>query len=150
VWTATSAFSLARERAAPFGGRVRFSRSLAGALAIEDASVDVVIASLVLHHLAPPSKLAALHEARRVLVDRGRLIIADWGRPHDPLMRACFAVLQLVDGFQGTRDHAAGRLPGLIAQSGFDAVHVRRRWRTMWGSLELICSRRGPASSRHG
>jgi len=94
--------------------------------------------SLLLHHLGPDGKPAALTEAHRVLRPGGRLDIADWGRPADPLMRAAFFALQLIDGFDGTRDHAAGRLPGFVTDAGFTDVHTHRRLRTAWGSLELL------------
>jgi SAM-dependent methyltransferase len=105
---------------------------------VADRSADRVVMSLLLHHLEPTAKRAALAEARRALKAGGRLHVADWGRPADPLMRASFLGLQLLDGFAGTRDHVAGRLPGLIAESGFGSVSVDRRYRTAWGSLELI------------
>lgn len=53
-------------------------------------------------------------------------------------MRAAFLALRLVDGFAGTRDHAAGRLPDFVTDAGFSAVSVYRRVRTGWGSLELL------------
>lgn len=134
------------QKAARFGERVRFSQGMAGELPVADASVDVVIASLLLHHLAPTAKLGALREARRALIPGGRLVIADWGPAHDPLMRAAFFPLRLLDGFQNTRDHAAGRLPSLLAQAGFQNVAVRQRWRTAWGSLEAITAERGEQS----
>ena len=133
----------ARRRTASYGERVRFHRGMADELPIEDRSQDVVIASLLLHHLSPATKLHALEEAHRVLRDGGRLLVADWGRPHDAPMRLAFLTLQLLDGFQNTRDHAAGRLPSLIGQAGFKAVEVRQRWRTAWGSLELISGQAG-------
>jgi len=136
----------ARQKAVRFGERVRFSHGLAGELPLADASVDVVIASLLLHHLGPSAKLSALLEANRVLIPGGRLVIADWGPAHDPLMRAAFFSLRLLDGFQNTRDHAAGRLPSLLAQAGFQNVAVGQRWRTVWGSLEAITAER---SDRH-
>jgi hypothetical protein len=54
----------------------------------------------------------------------GQLHIADWGRAPDPLMRAAFFALQLVDGFAGTRDHVAGRLPKLIAATRLTDVRA--------------------------
>ena len=39
-----------------------------------------------------------------------------------PLLRAGFFVLQLIDGLDGTRDHAAGRLPVLAREAGFEDV----------------------------
>lgn len=140
----------ARAKATRYGERARFTHGLAGELPLEDASVDVAIASLLLHHLAPAAKLQALSEIRRVLVSDGRLLIADWGEPHDPAMRAAFFSLQLLDGFQNTRDHAAGRLPSLVAQAGFSNVAVTQRWRTVWGSLELIAAWRAVPSGRTG
>jgi ubiquinone/menaquinone biosynthesis C-methylase UbiE len=128
----------AREKVTRFGERVQFSKSMANALPIEDASVDAVMASLLLHHLSPAAKLEALREARRVLSPAGRLVIADWGQPQDPLTRTGFFMLRLLDGFQNTADHAAGRLPSLIAQAGFNNVRVTQQWRTAWGSLQLI------------
>jgi ubiquinone/menaquinone biosynthesis C-methylase UbiE len=131
----------ARAKTAPFADRVELRRALADQLPLDAGSIDVAIASLLPHHLAPAAKLAALREARRVLGRNGVLLIADWGRPQDPLMRAAFFALQLVDGFENTREHAAGELPELVARAGFGAVTVPRRWRTGWGSLELIAAR---------
>lgn len=136
--------ALARQKGARFGERVRFSQALAGELPLADASVDVAIASLLLHHLSPSAKLDALREAHRVLIAGGRLVIADWGPAHDPLMRAAFFSLRLLDGFQNTRDHAGGRLPSLLRKAGFQEVAVRQRWRTVWGSLEAITAERHP------
>lgn len=137
------ALALARQKAAGLGERVRFEEGLADALPMQSASVDVVVASLLLHHLGSGSKLAALAEARRVLVPGGRLVIADWGQAHDPLTRAGFFSLRLLDGFENTADHAAGRLPSMIAQAGFENVAVENQWRTVWGSLELLKARTG-------
>jgi ubiquinone/menaquinone biosynthesis C-methylase UbiE len=107
-----------------------------------DGSADAVVLSLLLHHLAREPKRAALAEAARVLRPGGTLHIADWGRPHDPVMRSAFFVLQLLDGFDGTRDHAAGLLPSLIAAAGFSPPSRLARYRTTFGSLELLTSTR--------
>jgi len=128
----------AREKVTRFGEHVRFSKGLVGSLPIEDASVDVVVASLLLHHLSPTAKLVALREAHRVLIPAGRLVIADWGQAQDSLTAAGFFMLRLLDGFENTADHAAGRLPSLIALAGFSNVSVAQQWRTAWGSLQLI------------
>jgi ubiquinone/menaquinone biosynthesis C-methylase UbiE len=117
---------------------VSWRHGLAGRLDLEDESVDAAVMSLLLHHLAPDAKRAALADVQRVLRPTGRLHIADWGRPHGPLMRTAFAALQLLDGVEGTRDHAAGRLPAFIRDAGFDDVRCHRRLRTAWGSLELL------------
>jgi ubiquinone/menaquinone biosynthesis C-methylase UbiE len=136
---------IARAKNARYGERVRFTRGMADELPAQDASVDRAVASLLLHHLPREAKLRALAEARRVLRPDGLLVIADWGKPHGPLMRAAFLSLQLVDGFQNTSEHAAGRLPALVAQAGFEHTTISARWRTMWGTLEMITASPAPA-----
>lgn len=121
---------------------VAFHQGLADALPFADASFDRVVTSLLLHHLEPPVKRAALAEVRRVLKPGGRLHVADWGKSQDPLMRTLFAGLQLLDGFANTADHPAGRLPGMIEHAGFTQVVRVGRLRTMWGSFELLSARR--------
>jgi ubiquinone/menaquinone biosynthesis C-methylase UbiE len=124
---------------------VEWKQGLATALPLEDASCERVVMSLLLHHLDAEAKRGALTEALRVLRPGGRIHIADWGRAQDPLMRSAFFVLQLIDGFAGTRDHAAGRLPAMIEAAGFAAVKRHDRMRTAWGSLELLSAVRAGA-----
>jgi ubiquinone/menaquinone biosynthesis C-methylase UbiE len=121
--------------------RVRWRGGLADDLPLDAATADAVVSSLVLHHLDLVTKQRALGEMRRVLRPGARLHVADWGRPATALLRAPFFVLQVLDGFAGTRDHAAGRIPALVRAAGFDDVHVHRRLRTAWGTLELLEAR---------
>jgi ubiquinone/menaquinone biosynthesis C-methylase UbiE len=131
---------LALAQAKPGAEGVRWRGGLADDLPVGAATADAVVSSLVLHHLDLSTKQRALTQMRRVLRPGGRLHIADWGRPATPLLRASFFVLQVLDGFDGTRDHAAGRIPALVRAAGFADVHVHRRLRTAWGTLELIAA----------
>jgi ubiquinone/menaquinone biosynthesis C-methylase UbiE len=126
----------------PGAEAVDWVEGLAGALPLPEASVDAVTMSLLLHHLLPADKHAALTDARRVLRPGGHLHIADWGRPHDPAMRATFTLLQAIDGFANTRDHSAGRLPAIVAAAGFGPVATHARLRTAFGSLEILSAAR--------
>ena len=122
----------------PDAAAVRWRRGLASELPVEADSVDAVVMTLLLHHLDASGKHEALTEARRVLRPGGHLHIADWGRASGPVMRLAFLALQVIDGFPGTRAHAAGRLPALVEAAGFGDLERYRRLRTGWGTLELI------------
>jgi len=133
---------LGMARAKPGSEEVEWVEGLADHLPFDDRSFDRVVTSLLLHHLDPHVKRAALAEARRVLRPGGRLHVADFGRSQDPLMRALFAGLQVLDGFSNTADHPAGRLPGMVAAAGFADVTSRCRLRTTWGTFELLAASR--------
>lgn len=122
----------------PGAGAVEWREGMAQELPLANRSVDVVTMSLVLHHLMPEDKRKALVEARRVLEPGGRLHVADWGQPRDPLVSGLFFIAQAIDGFDRTRDHRAGRLPELIVEAGFGPVERYGCFRTAVGSLDLL------------
>ncbi len=131
----------------PASSAIRWKEGLAQEVPAEDGSADVVTISLVLHHLLPDDKRRALAEIKRVLKPGGRLHIADWGRPADPLMSAVFYIAQAIDGFDRTADHRAGRLPVFVEEAGFGAPERYGSLRTGFGSLELLTARVAAAKS---
>lgn len=137
----------AARKALRSGAAVRWLMGMARAIPLADDSVECVVSSLVFHHLQPEAKVAALREIARVLRPDGRLMIADWGRPQDFVMRVAFLALQLLDGFSTTRQHAAGEFPRLVADAGFD-VAVTGQMRTILGTLEFLTAR--PAAGAPG
>lgn len=130
--------ALDRARVKAGAETVAWRPGLAGGLPLRSGGADAVVMSLLLHHLEPAAKQAALDEAVRVLRPAGWLHIADWGRPRGLLPRAGFAALRTLDGPEGTRDHAAGRLPALVRDAGFAGTSVWMRLATVWGTLELL------------
>ena len=119
-----------RRRARTAGRTVRFLPDTAESLSLETASVDTVLATLVLCTVEDPAR--ALAEIRRVLRPGGRLLFLEhvrlehslWGRIQDavtPLWRALFA------GCHPNRDTVTA-----ICQAGF-AIEELERY--PWGPL---------------
>lgn len=117
-------------------------------LPFADGSFDRVLCSLLLHHLTTDAKRRTLAEVFRVLRPGGQVHVADWGAPQDPLMRAAFVIVQLVDGFATTDDNVKGRIPAMLRDAGLVDVDVTGHLRTMYGTLSLIRGER-PRDSSH-
>ncbi len=71
----------------------------------------------------------------------GRIHVADWGPPRDPLMRLAFRGLQLLDGVENTAPLGNGELPGMLTAAGFADQRLHDRLRTLGGPLELRSAR---------
>ena len=125
-------------RRKPGAAAVEWTEGLAGALPIDDGAADVVLTSLVLHHLPLETKRELLADAHRILRPGGRLIVADWAAPQDVVASAGFALLQLLDGFATTNDNRRGLVPRLIVQAGFPEPRLLRRVRTALGTFDVL------------
>lgn len=130
----------ARAKAREAGVTLDFEQALAQSTPFPESSFDVVLSSLFFHHLTRDGKLAAMREVLRVLKPGGALQVADWGRAGNPLMRALFFFVQLLDGFAATGDNVAGRLPDLMRQAGFADVSEQRRFATPLGTISLYAA----------
>ena len=110
---------IARTKMAEAGIEAELIKYDGGRLPQPDASMDGVCTLLVFHHLTVAQKKLSLSEIHRVLKPGGRFVLADWGRQRNPLLRAGFFLVQLLDGFATTRSNAQGLVPGLIEEAGF-------------------------------
>ena len=70
--------ALATERASRAASTARFQVASVDALPTAGAHFDVVLASLMLHHLPPALQQRAFAEVFRVLAPNGRVVIADF------------------------------------------------------------------------
>lgn len=71
----------AQSKARPAGLNLTFVQGTAQELPFEDGRFDVVMGTLMLHHLSKPARAAFAREASRVLKPGGRLVLIDFGRP---------------------------------------------------------------------
>lgn len=128
----------ARRKAAAANVDVEFVEGLAQDPPYPPGSFDAIVSSLLFHHLRPDTKERALGAARDLLRPGGRIHIADWGRPQDPLMRVLSLSVRALDGSASTRDSLAGALPSLLGRAGFDDVTETGAWRTPVGTLRML------------
>lgn len=71
----------ATSKAAKAGLDVSFRNAVVEALPFPDAQFDVVLSTLMLHHLPRNVRQQCLREVRRVLKPDGRLLVVDFGAP---------------------------------------------------------------------
>lgn len=109
--------AVAQRKARRAGLALDYRVGVIEALPYADASFDVVLSSLMMHHLPDDVKSAGLAEVRRVLKPGGRLLIVDFKRPHSwlsGLAMRLFLHSHLGRGFE--------HLPTIVAAAGFADV----------------------------
>jgi len=111
--------AVAREKAVRAGVAVDFQVGVIEALAFPDASFDVVLSSLMMHHLPGDLKRRGLAEIARVLKPGGRLLIVDFKRPTTRMARALITLL-----FHGALREGVQDFSTLVEQTGFTEVQV--------------------------
>jgi ubiquinone/menaquinone biosynthesis C-methylase UbiE len=110
---------LARHKAARAGVRVRFEVGVIEAIPFPADHFDVVLSSLMLHHLPDDVKRRGLAGTQRVLKPGGRVVAVDFGATPGEGIGHLLCVLGLRKGW----DHAE-RLRDMLRGAGFDAVEM--------------------------
>ena len=77
---------VAKKKASRSGLGVEFEVGLIEELAFPDATFDVVISRLAMHHLPDDLKRRGLAEVLRVLKPGGKFLIADFNPPSNPIL----------------------------------------------------------------
>lgn len=129
------ALSIAQKKIAEADLDIEFKKGMSFEMDFPDQSFDIVISSLLFHHLGSENKLKTFREVCRILKPAGELHIADWGRPQNFLMRGAFLVVQLLDGFETTSDNVQGKLLQYMARAGFMKARETSRFATLFGTI---------------
>jgi ubiquinone/menaquinone biosynthesis C-methylase UbiE len=112
----TQQIARARSKAARRGLSIDFQTGVIEQLPFPDQMFDVVLSTIMMHHVPAGLKRQALAEIARVLKPGGRLVIADFKRPQER------------QG-QGVRFHAGGSsmhdLAALVTDAGFSQVETQ-------------------------
>lgn len=129
--------SIASRKAQKAEVSVQFNQALAYSLPYSEAEFDRVFSSMFFHHLSWHNKMRTTEEVFRILKPGVELHVLDWGQAANICMRGLFLTVQLLDGFENTRDHVQGKLVTLFEQSGFVDVSQRKTFNTIYGTIAL-------------
>ena len=113
----------ANSKVAKAGINVEFRLDRIEALTFADNSFDVVLSSLMMHHLPDDLKRAGMNEIYRVLRPGGHLLIVDMKRTVSPRSRllATWMHHQMVE--TGAQDLAV-----MMREAGFTQIETRDAW----------------------
>lgn len=126
----------ARRKAAKAGAEVSFQVGLIENIPFPDNSFDIVLSSLMLHHLPGEDlKRLGFSEICRVLKPGGRFLAVDYEPLSNPFLRVLFGVLTI----HGVRSTFSG-LPAMMEEAGFIDIKAGR---TRYSVLSFIQGRKG-------
>jgi ubiquinone/menaquinone biosynthesis C-methylase UbiE len=124
---------VARSKAKDHGFEIQFEQGMSFDLPYPDESFDVVLTSLMLHHLCRDDKQKTAAEMYRVLRRGGRMIGMDFTESRSFVGRA---IRPLIRRFERVADNLDGFLPDMFAKAGFrDYVEARRY---LFGSVSMF------------
>lgn len=118
---------VAKRCAAKTHSKVHFQLGVAESLPFEDERFDIVLSSMMLHHLPPELKVTSLREIFRVLKPDGRLMVIDVDKPTGMLGQVLMFPSR---NDPAVKDNLEGHVPEFIQNTGFlNLHHPRPKWR---------------------
>lgn len=101
-----------------------------------DDQFDVILSSLVIHHIDSVDKMQSFAELKRVLRPNAKILILDFAVPEDLYSKIITSILKWLEPIQ---DNIEGKIPGLLVQSGFNNVKNLGYYKTLFGALTIYC-----------
>lgn len=100
-------------------------------LPFPNSSFDVVVSSLVFHHLPLEIKKLAIKEVTRVLKNKGRFLLVDFGTADKFWMKTIYPLEKLfgIREAETIKDNLDGKLPILLRELGLQVKEVRQKYK---------------------
>jgi ubiquinone/menaquinone biosynthesis C-methylase UbiE len=115
---------IAQKKAARANLEINFQTTSIDRLPYPDDSFDLVVSSMMFHHLPVNIKKKGLKEIHRVLKSTGRFFLSDFATP--PVLSFPVMVLMFI-WISPTRYQLLGRLPDLILSNGFESIELKKK-----------------------
>ncbi len=127
---------VARQKSHQQNCDVTFRQAVIEALPFEDSTFDIVLSSLMFHHLPDDLKKQGLTEIYRVLKPEGRLLIVDMSRPTNFLQQIGMTVI-----FHGGLTNGIQDIVAMMNEVGYTGIQLKNGW---WGLLGSLQAQRRP------
>jgi len=120
---------LAERKLEQAGVKARLVQGFAQELPFPPAAFDLAISTLIFHHLSTPVKRDAIKEIYRILKDKGRFMLADFGQPDSIFVKLLLNLGGIFDGTSNMKDNIEGNLPVFLEETGFKVTQLEARYR---------------------
>jgi ubiquinone/menaquinone biosynthesis C-methylase UbiE len=124
---------IARSKARRLGLEIQFDQGMSFDLPYPNDTFDVVLTSMMLHHLTRDDKQKTALELYRVLRPGGQLFGADFGEPRSSLGKA---IRPITRRFERVAENVDGLLPVMFKTAGFKNYQETNRY--LLGSIALF------------
>lgn len=122
---------IAKQKAKKTGVRVYFVQAGADSLPIDSRSIDIVVSSLVFHHMPTEIKKKAIKEIYRILKKDGRFLLADFGKAEGFFYSVFVIIVRLLrlPESRTLRDNVEGKIPVFLKETGFKYKEALPRYK---------------------
>lgn len=108
---------------------IKLINTSADKLPFPDFSFDIVVSTLVFHHLPTEVKIKALEEIHRVLKKNGRFLLVDFGK-FTGFSKILYYLLVLfrIPEAKTLKDNIEGKIPEFLKQANFRFSEISKRY----------------------
>lgn len=108
---------------------IKLIKSSADKLPFPDSSFDIVVSTLVFHHLPTDVKKETLKEVHRILKKNGRFLLVDFGKLRRFLKIFYYLeVLFRIPEAETAKDNVEGKIPEYLIQANFKFKEISPRY----------------------